>query len=95
MVTVNSSLDGFAFVHLELHDAVGHVEHEVLQHLGVNLLPAPTNPPHELVHGLDLDLVNLISGQGFHDKWPTPSELFGYSGDVVLPRVPVQLLILL
>ena len=40
MATVNSSLDGFAFVHLELHDAVGHVEHEVLQHFRVDILPA-------------------------------------------------------
>ena len=54
MATVNSSLDGFAFVHLELHDAVGHVEHEVLQHFRVDILPALPNPALELVDGLDL-----------------------------------------
>ena len=50
MATVNSSLDGFAFVHLELR----HVEHEVLQHFRVDILPALPIPPLELVDGLDL-----------------------------------------
>ena len=68
MATVNASIDGFALVHLELHDAVGHFEHEVLQHLRVDLLPALPNPPLELVNGLDLDqtldgldLMNFLS----------------------------------
>ena len=61
MATVNSALDGFALVDLELHDAVGHVEHEVLQHLRVDILPTLPNPPLELVNGLDLDLINFLS----------------------------------
>ena len=56
MATVNASP-----VHLELHDAVGHFEHEVLQHLRVNILPALPNHPLELVNGLDLDLIHFLS----------------------------------
>ena len=52
MACENSALDGFARVHLELRDPVGHIEHEVLQHLVVNLVAALPNAPHELVNDL-------------------------------------------
>ena len=80
MATVNASIDGFALVLLELHDAVGHFEHEVLQHLRVDILPALPNHPLELVNGLDLDLIHFLR----EDSPQILSEDSPESGDVGL-----------